>query len=527
MVNRLCIREGNTGILFIKENEGNETRYIPDYDMDKGIALLKEFQELRDDKGMRLKDNYLREGYDWYLSVINYLFGHFFWNYVKYKPILERVVGDQVKLSFENERGFYDFVTVVKGVKRGNFGKKILFNVLLAINNKVVVKKYKKADILLFRLGPNDFRSVRLKKALDEANLEYIEVNPGEKKEILKNIVKMKALYFYSQSLVYKNMFCYTYGLDGLEHVKKLLFTIAVSKIELMISASIHEYKAHRKILKGGNFKTFLGIDDTQAIYPLLYACRENRIRTIGYQHGAEFNKRLPHYSLPGIKKQKWFDNIIVYGEYWKRQLLSVNKLYPEKSILVGADLFDFASEIRKAILNPKSQKEKANSKNILIPYEFLSNTYKIGRYIKKFIGLGFNIYFKPRPISGKLEDQLEAYCLPQEYINKIKIVDQIDNNVMKNIDIVAGTMTSLIYQLLPYNKVVWLLDTEIQFMEDLLKDGFAQKIKYEDIETLEEKYLKENRIDVNYFYSGQSLTETVRRYIIDSYPDTSNTEGG
>ena len=33
--------------------------------------------------------------------------------------------------------------------------------------------------------------------------------NTGEKKEILKNIVKMKALYFYSQSLVYKNMFCY------------------------------------------------------------------------------------------------------------------------------------------------------------------------------------------------------------------------------------------------------------------------------------------------------------------------------
>ena len=85
----------------------------------------------------------------------------------------------------------------------------------------------------------------------------------------------------------------------------------------------------------------------------------------------------------------------------------------------------------------------------------------------------------------------------------------------MENIDIIAGTMTSLIYQLIPYNKIVWVLDTECKYMEDLLEGGYAHTIKFEDIDKLEEKYFLRTEVNYHYFYSSESLRETLSKHVL------------
>ena len=92
MTKRFRVREGNTGILYLTGQDGKKDVYIPDYDLDKTRALLLEFQELRDGKGRCLKDNYRREGYNWFPTMVSYLYWHVFFRYVQYKPLVDNLI---------------------------------------------------------------------------------------------------------------------------------------------------------------------------------------------------------------------------------------------------------------------------------------------------------------------------------------------------------------------------------------------------------------------------------------------------
>ena len=46
--------------------------------------------------------------------------------------------------------------------------------------------------------------------------------------------------------------------------------------------------------------------------------------------------------------------------------------------------------------------------------------------------------------------------------------------------------MTTLLYDLLPYGKHSWVLDTEFTLLDDMVEDGLARKIGMDDLETIE-----------------------------------------
>jgi hypothetical protein len=149
---------------------------------------------------------------------------------------------------------------------------------------------------------------------------------------------------------------------------------------------------------------------------------------------------------------------------------------------------------------------------NILIPHEDLADTYSIGRYICALQDLGYTIYFKWRPDS-RLEDELEAYCLPKEREKRLIIVKEITDELMAKIDIVAGTYSTVIFDLLPYLKEIWILETKFVLWDCLVEKGIANKIRLqyikEDIENCK------NRIDkkiVDCFFSKESIKEVLER---------------
>jgi hypothetical protein len=115
------------------------------------------------------------------------------------------------------------------------------------------------------------------------------------------------------------------------------------------------------------------------------------------------------------------------------------------------------------------------------------------------------------------LEDQLQAYYLGED-MDKIEIVETISPEIMAEVDVIAGTQTTLLFDLLPYNKPVWILETCFRLMYDMVEDGFARLIKEEDMGRIDEIYQEEimqkRTIDSTYISGNKPVPEAIEEYL-------------
>lgn len=506
-VDRVKIKEGNTGILYLSKNNGTEERYIPDSDLEKTRQLLLEFQELKCTNGKILKDNYKSAGYNWYPTMVSFLYWRYFFPYVRYKTLLHNLLDKKTLAEFSNKAEFYNIYRLLtENVSKFRL-KYLIFYILLRINNLLTIKSFP-YKMMFFRFSFDDFRSVEIRNTLDKLGVRYLQVvPPGRIKEILKYMLK-KEPYYYYRGIAFKNRFKFRYDLSKCDPHKKMIFMKAIDYIEKTLSASVKEFKVHDKLIRKSGIKVLYGFDDcNEYIFPLLYALNKNSIPTIAHQHGA-YVKRHAGYIMEGIKKEdyKWFDKIIVWGNYWKNHLLAISKVYSDEKIVIGSSKIKYDYSL--------IENTNGHQKNILVPYEFVGNTYKIGRYIEKFLELGYNVYFKPRP-DEEVKDQLAAYCLSEETLNKIVVAGKLDKELMNKIDIVAGAMTTLVYEMLPYNKIIWILDTEYKHLDDLVEDGLAHKVRLCELDNLDQKYFRKTKIDAEDFYYSENLSDTIRKQVL------------
>lgn len=486
---------------------GHPETYIPDYDLDKARELLLEFQDLKDIEGNILKNNYCREDYNWYPAMVSQLYWQVFFQYVKYKPLVGRYINGEVGFHFLNGGNFNNLInTLMRPALERTFKINLLFS-LVAGNNRLLFKR-NKAGMLFYRFSSDDFRTREIKKTLDELGTNYIQVlRPTRIKEVLLSILRHEPYYFVG-NVPKQNIFNNNYPMENLDSYKKYLFKKAVNLVEWSISGFVSEYKEHCSQFTGKQLKIFYGLDDANGyIFPVLYACQKNGIKTVALQHGT-YTRRHAAYVMDGIdpKSYRWFEKLIVWGDYWKEHLLHISKVHEADRIVIGSNKIPRDYNIGSAL--------KSKPKNILIPYEFLTNTQTVGKYVMKFIELGYTVYFRPRTDEA-LEDQVAAYGLTKECISKLKIAEELDNWLMEDIDIIAGNMTTLIYELMPYNKIVWILETEFKLIEDLVEEGYAHKVRYEDLDHLDEKYFQRTIVDPAYFFSPESLKSTLSSHVL------------
>jgi hypothetical protein len=379
---------------------------------------------------------------------------------------------------------------------------------LVRLNNGLVLR-WHKVELMFFRFSLNDFRSTEIMEELNTLGAKYIQVVPaGRIFHILAAMLKRTPYYYYGAVTATRAFRC-LYDVSSIEHHKRELFERGVQKVECSISDYVKECAIHKRRLRNTRIKRFYGFDDCNGyVFPLLYACQQWGIRTVGHQHGA-YVARHAGYVMPGIRKEdyRWFDKLIVWGEYWKKHLLRVSDVYVPDMIVIGSN--KFTPDYRHDLSSDSSRKR------ILVPYEFAANTYKVGMYITKLIELGYDVYFKPRA-DERVEDQLEAYCLSREIAQKIRLVDRVDRELMQRIDIVAGTMTTLVYELLPFEKIVWVFETEYRHLEDLVEDGLAHKVRLEDLGYLRDRYFQRTTIEPEYFFCQEKLKETLSKHVLN-----------
>lgn len=503
----VTVRAGNTGILYLTYPNGKQDRYIPNYDLDQTRELLLEFQELRDGSGVPLKNSYWFEGRHWYPAMVSYLYWHVFFQYVKYEPMVREFLDLQVSFKFTNAGAFQNLLSILNGDALTLGLKTRLFYSLVRMNNAVTLRRFPH-DFLFYRFGVNDFRSTEIRKLLDRHDVNTIDVlPPGRIIDVVRSVLAGNPRYFFGGTKVPGTPHR-AYDLAKVDRFKRILYDRSMELVQATISGYLEEYHRHLRSLRRPNLKTFYGFDDANGhIFPVLYACRDLGMRTIAHQHGA-YVRRHAAYVMEGIDKDsyEWFDKIIVWGDYWKQHLLKISNIYSPDMLIVGSNKLTWSYN--------SGASKRGKPKNILIPYEFLTNTYKVGRYIEKLLDLGYEIYFKPRPDEA-LEDQLEAYCLSAASRARLKVTTTLDEALIQQIDIIAGTMTTLIYELLPYGKIVWVFDIEYKHLEDLVEEGYAHKIDASMLDDLPQECFTPTCIDKGFLFHDETLEETLMKHVI------------
>ena len=103
-----------------------------------------------------------------------------------------------------------------------------------------------------------------------------------------------------------------------------------------------------------------------------------------------------------------------------------------------------------------------------------------------------------------------------------------LDEKFLSEIDIVAGTMTTLIYEMIPANKVIWYLDTPYRHLEDLVDEGLAHRIHLDDLRPpgqMSLSFLTPTRIPPDYLFGKDSLETALREHLLPmiSFQKTQN----
>jgi hypothetical protein len=497
------LSEGNTGILEYREQDGPPQQFIPFYDLDATRELLLEFQDLKDSRGVALKDNYIVDGRDWFPSAVSWLYWHVFYAYVKYQPLVDRKLRGEIEVAMSIKGEFSDFLSILERGTPAPRWKLELLHALIGLQNRRVLKKHRH-PVMFYRFAREDFRSVEILRVLRDVAGNYVEAVPCPNfRQVLDSLKNNEPVYYYAAPPAARR-FAFEYDLGGLSPEKRALFAAAVDYVEVTLSKYVREWKRHNQWLAGTAVKTFYGFDDVNGYcMPLLLAAKDHGIRTVAHQHGA-YVKRHAGYIMEGIDpaRYEWFDRLIVWGQYWKDKLQRDSKVHANRDIVVGANKFKWDYSSGKGVV--------AGRKNVLVPYEFLTNTHAVGKFITVMIDSGYSVFFKPRADEDPA-DQLRSYCLPEETLKKVSILEKLTPDAMSQIDIIAATMTTLVYELLPYEKIVWILECEYKHLYDLVEEGYAHSISLNDFPEPPPEKWTPCRIPADYLFSSISMQDTLR----------------
>ncbi len=246
-------------------------------------------------------------------------------------------------------------------------------------------------------------------------------------------------------------------------HYAKYLLSKYISTIDLVK----FRVKVLQKILSWMDLKVLLTIDNTRDYFELILACQLNSIPVMAFQHG-HFTKYhvgwLDDGSFEGEIVRP--DKLYVWSEYWKRELLRLGTYFPKNAIEVGG---------LKVKTDSRPIKPLANV-GVLIPYEVDSVKVEVKKYIDKLLSCkGIKVFFKLRTDLNK-DKQLAEYGLESGNHPNLELISDL-NVYLSEINVVAGTYSTFLYDMIAYLKPVVILKTSSDFGEGLLKNHLATEV--------------------------------------------------
>ncbi len=213
-------REGNSGILYLRSEGEAETVFVPNYDMDAAIELLREFQELKQSDARPLRASYKIGRYNWYPAMVSYLFWYIFFPYIKYQPLVAEYLSGDREFFWNNHGAFRSFIDGLKRQSNPTLKTRIHYW-LIKWNNRWVARRTP-VDLLYFSFGRNDFRGKEIRETLIQLGSNLIEVVPRTNfLNMIRNMLGKGRDYYYGREPT-GNGFRYIYDLTNLLPEKAL-----------------------------------------------------------------------------------------------------------------------------------------------------------------------------------------------------------------------------------------------------------------------------------------------------------------
>lgn len=258
------------------------------------------------------------------------------------------------------------------------------------------------------------------------------------------------------------------FSFEEREYIKWLLPRY-LEAVELVI----FKVKVLRKVVAWLGVEALLTIDNTRDYWEVLLACKMNGVDTHAFQHG-HFTKYHVGWLNDGSFDGEIVcpDKLYVWSDFWKQELLRLGTYFKPAAIVVGG-LKNFSQDSGK--------KSDHSVINVLIPYETDTDRRVIKEYVDAMLGCEtIHVLFKART-DIEMQKQLDEYGFTANYHRKFTIVNDI-TSVIKDVDVVVGTYSTFLYDMIAYEKPVALFETSSDFGEGLLTHALADSIGFKNL---------------------------------------------
>lgn len=322
-----------------------------------------------------------------------------------------------------------------------------------------------------------DFRFYSVYQYLKEKRLGFVEIfHTLLNRELLQNIWTRKRLALYQEVFPIfstKSGGNQNYDLSCFEPHNQKYFKHLLKIIDKESENSIGRIKALTWLLKFTKIKTLLAIDDLRCINELIVACKLNKIKTYGFQHGnfIKYQVGWMNYLIPK-ELSVTFDKLFAWNNYWKKVLLSYSTQYDENNVEVSGLLRELE---RMNFKEKKSKIEKLSDSKILVPYEAQAPKREVGNFLNRFIDLGIKIFFKARP-DLSIKYQFDQYNIKHK--EKVEVIQDINEDILSEVDAVAGNYSTFLNEMIFYEKPVFIFKTSFDFGHQLVDDNLGMLIK-------------------------------------------------
>ncbi|MBX4189063.1 hypothetical protein KW785_00525 [Candidatus Parcubacteria bacterium] len=248
-----------------------------------------------------------------------------------------------------------------------------------------------------------------------------------------------------------------------------------VSKYLSQIPLVEFRVRALAYILKRSKLSTILAIDNTRDYWELVLGAQLAAVPVCAFQHG-HYTK----YHVGWLNKGGEFTGTIVrpsrlyvWSNFWKSELIRLGTYWSPEEIFVGG-----AKEKMAAPL-PKNSSEGFIT--VVVPYEVDSNKVEVKQYIDALLNCPkVRVVFKARG-DMSIDSQLEASLLSRQYHERFSFTEDT-KKAIKQGDIFAGTYSTLLYDMIMFEKPILYFKTSSDFGEGLVINGLAEGIELSEV---------------------------------------------
>lgn len=260
---------------------------------------------------------------------------------------------------------------------------------------------------------------------------------------------------------------------DEAEFVKSLL-----KKYIIRIPQTKFRINFVSRLLKMTNIRVLIAPPDTRNYFELAQSCRLNKIKTYWFQSGALCKYDVGLLDCSGkkgnlIKPTKFF----LLSQYWVDELLRLGSVFDRTDLAIGGDIKEIRSDTGSE--GAPLSGEKRSKITILVSYETQAVKAEVRDYIEKFLKCpDTRVVFSIRP-EKDITRQLTEYGL-QNMPDNFFITSNL-KGAMSDVDMVAGTQSTLLYDSISYLKPVIILKTEMDMLESMIANKLADILDIDD----------------------------------------------